>query len=546
MHTSQEELAYLPTFTLNDRQLHDLDLILNGGFAPLKGFLNKEDYESVVTRSRLQDGTVWPIPIVLDTKDLVTPAVGSKIILTNTFGNRIAQLTVESVYRPDKAQEAEKVYGTTDRAHPGVSYLFDEVGETYIGGVVMPIDSVNHADFKDLRKTPEELKAVFSNRKNPERSVIAFQTRNPIHRAHAELIRRAAKEVDADILIHPTVGPTKKGDIDALRRVRSYRALKDAHFPDATLSLAPIAMRMAGPREALWHAIIRKNYGATHFIVGRDHAGPGNDSNGKPFYGPYDAQEFALRHALEIGITIVPSKELVYLEDDQTFVPVDNVAPGKKILNISGTEFRRKLASGESIPEWFSFTEVVDALRDAPPAQEKSATRKGVTFFFTGLSGSGKSTIALKLKEKIEQEQRIPVTYLDGDVVRTHLSYGLSFSKEDRNRNVERIGFVAGEIVRHGGVAICAAIAPYASSREKAAEYVKEHGSFVEIFVKTSFETCKKRDVKGLYKKAELGLLKGMTGLDDPYEEPISPTIVIDTETVTADEAARQVYAQIY
>jgi sulfate adenylyltransferase len=539
--TDEDAIAQLQRVVVTDRQLHDLELIINKGFAPLKGFLNEEDYKNVVENHRLSDGTLWPIPIVFDiseesfSKNIFK--VGKEVVLTDNFGTLIAILSIESIYRPDKKREAHKIYGTQDILHPGVKYLFEETGSVYVGGKVQAVGSYLHHDFADLRKTPEELKKELE--KKSLQNVIAFQTRNPIHRAHAELMKKAAKKYDAHILIHPTVGPTKEGDIDAARRVKSYRALHTHYFPEATLAVVPIAMRMAGPREALWHAIIRRNYGATHFIVGRDHAGPGKDSLGRPFYGPYEAQEFAGKHALEAGIVIVPSQELVYVSGEETFKPIDEIKEGEKVLSISGTEFRRKLAEHQEIPSWFSFAEVVDALR------EKTVS-KGTVIFFTGLSGAGKSTIAVRLQKKIEQELEVPVTFLDGDLVRTHLSYGLGFTREDRNRNIERIGFVASEVSRHGGIVICSAIAPYAESREKVRATALRLGRVVEVYIKTPLEVCKKRDVKGLYKKAELGLLKGMTGVDDPYEEPEAPDIVITTDEYSIEKAVETIYKTVF
>ncbi len=349
------------SITLTERQLYDLELIANGGFAPLSGFLNKDDYENVVSDSRLKNGELWPIPVVLDVdSEIFASKVGDIIDLKNSRGKKLATLTIESIFVPDKKVEAKNVYGTTDISHFGVDYLFNRTKDTYVGGKITVTEKPEHADFAHIRKSPAELKKIFVEK--GLKSVIAFQTRNPIHRAHFEVITRSAKKHNAHILIHPAVGPTKDGDIDYPTRVRSYEKLVAQRLPDATLSLLPIAMRMAGPREALWHAIIRKNYGATHFIIGRDHASPGKDLAGKAFYGLTEAQEFAIQYAREIGIEIVTSPELVYDESQNEYISPEDAKAVSKIVSISGTEFRRRLREGEEIPGWFSFPEVIEEL----------------------------------------------------------------------------------------------------------------------------------------------------------------------------------------
>ncbi len=520
--------------TLTDRQLFDLELIISGGFAPLTGFLNKEDYEEVVENVHLKSGALWPIPIVLDVDETLSRLpLGEKLLLVDSYNNQIAVLTIESIYKPDKQNEARKVYGTTDDTHPGVKYLFKETKDFYIGGVVSGVGFSPKYDFKDLRHHPHELKEIFRQKGVPK--VVAFQTRNPMHRAHVEIVDRSQKESGAHILLHPVVGMTKEGDIDYVTRVRSYKKLYEKYLKDhATLSLLPLAMRMAGPREALWHALIRKNYGATHFIMGRDHAGPGNGKDGKPFYGPYDAQLLAKKYEKEIGLEIITQPEMVYVAELDLYVSPDEVKEGHTIKNISGTEFRRMLRAGEEIPSWFSYPEVIEELRVA----EKRNQKGGVTIFFTGLSGSGKSTIANILKMKLIEHSNKTVTLLDGDVIRNHLSKGLGFSKEDRDTNIERIGFVASEITKHGGIALCSAIAPYITPRAKNRNLISSVGTYIEVYVSTPIEVCEKRDVKGLYQKAKQGIIKGFTGVDDPYEAPENPEFTFDTSCTEAEECA--------
>ncbi len=516
-------LLNLKRFNLKDRQLFDLELLMVGGFAPLEGFMNETEYQSVVSDMRLGDGSLFPIPIVLDIPDSADFAEGESILLCDPFGNPLATMEVNSRYQPNKLREAEAVYGTTDMLHPGVRYLLNQMHDTYIGGKITKLQLESRHDFKDLRYTPAELKAVFKEKGWD--TVVAFQTRNPMHRVHFELVKRAHEKTGAPVLVHPVVGMTREGDIDYITRVHTYRVVCEKYGKDFTfLALLPLAMRMAGPREALWHMIVRKNYGATHFIVGRDHAGPGKDSNGKPFYEPYEARDIAEKYATEIGIEVVPSDELAYSAKREEYVSTDQLETDEEVLGISGTEFRQKLFAGEAIPEWFSFPESISELQVGVAKQK----RRGVTIFFTGLSGAGKSTIANIVAGKLLEMQDREITLLDGDVIRNHLTSELGFSKEHRDLNVQRVGYVASEITKHGGIAVCSLIAPYQQARDKAREMVEERGTFVEVFVSTPLAVCEERDVKGLYKKARKGLIKQFTGIDDPYEEPIRAELVID------------------
>ncbi|MGE3290535.1 MAG: bifunctional sulfate adenylyltransferase/adenylylsulfate kinase [Geminicoccaceae bacterium] len=530
------------SWDLTDRQLCDLELLMNGGFSPLDGFLGQADYESVLANMRLADGVLWPMPITLD----VAPAfadqveIGETIDLRDREGVLNATLTVSDKWQPDKRAEAIAVFGADDVAHPAVRYLHDHAGSVYLGGKVQGLEAPMHYDFKHLRDTPQELRDRF--RKLGWRRVIAFQTRNPMHRAHQELTFRAAQAAEANLLIQPVVGMTKPGDVDHFTRVRCYEKLI-GHYPEqtTTLSLLPLAMRMAGPREAVWHAIIRKNYGCTHLIVGRDHAGPGKDSSGKPFYGAYAAQELFGQHQDELDITMVPFPNLVYSESRVQYVPEDKVEPGEKVLSLSGTELRRRLQEGLEIPEWFSFPEVVEELRRTHPPRH----RQGFTVFFTGLSGSGKSTIANALLVKLLELGGRPVTLLDGDHVRKHLSSELGFSREHRDLNILRIGYVASEITKNGGIAICAPIAPYAATRRKVRDMIEPLGGFLETHVATSLEVCEQRDRKGLYAKARAGIIKEFTGISDPYEAPEEPEMRIDTGELTPDLAAHRILIKL-
>ncbi|PWR03988.1 adenylyltransferase [Meridianimarinicoccus roseus] len=538
----KREAAELPSWDLSARQLCDLELLMNGGFAPLRGFLGQADYDSVVDTMRLADGTLWPMPITLDISEQFAEGLepGQDIALRDPEGVILAVMNVTDKWSPDKAHEAEKVFGADDLAHPAVNYLHNTAGPVYLGGPLTGLQSPVHYDFRARRDTPNELRAYF--RKLGWRKVVAFQTRNPLHRAHQELTFRAAKEVQANLLIHPVVGLTKPGDVDHFTRVRCYEAVLD-QYPAATttMSLLNLAMRMAGPREAVWHGLIRKNHGVTHFIVGRDHAGPGKNSAGEDFYGPYDAQDLFREHQAEMGIEMVPFKHMVYVQERAQYEPADEIDQGVTVLNISGTELRRRLREGLEIPDWFSFPDVVKELRRTSPPR----SRQGFTVFFTGFSGSGKSTIANALMVKLMEMGGRPVTLLDGDVVRKHLSSELGFSKEHRDLNIRRIGYVASEITKNGGIAICAPIAPYAATRRAVREDIEALGAFVEIHVATSIEECERRDRKGLYKLAREGKIKEFTGISDPYEAPLDPELRLDTEGTDVDFCAQQVLLKL-
>ncbi|NBE06711.1 bifunctional sulfate adenylyltransferase/adenylylsulfate kinase [Paragemmobacter ruber] len=545
-HESAQKLKHeagnLPSWDLTPRQICDLELLMNGGFYPLKGFQSEADYNGTVENMRTADGTLWPIPVTLDVSQAFADKVepGQDIALRDQEGVILAILSVSDKWVPNKANEAEKVFGADDLAHPAVNYLHNVAGPVYLGGPITGIQQPTHYDFRARRDTPNELRAFF--RKMGWRRVVAFQTRNPLHRAHQELTFRAAKEAEANLLIHPVVGMTKPGDVDHFTRVRCYEAVLDQYPASTThLSLLNLAMRMGGPREALWHAIIRKNHGLTHFIVGRDHAGPGKNSQGKDFYDPYAAQTLVAEHQKEIGIEMVDFKQMVYVQEKAQYYPVDEVPEGSTVLDISGTELRRRLREGLEIPDWFSFPQVVQELRRTSPPR----SRQGFTVFFTGLSGSGKSTIANALMVKLMEMGGRPVTLLDGDVVRKHLSSELGFSKEHRDINIRRIGYVASEITKNGGIAICAPIAPYTATRRAVREMIEAFGAFIEVHVATPIEECERRDRKGLYKLAREGKIKEFTGISDPYEAPTNAELVVNTEGMDVDYCAQQVILKL-
>lgn len=528
-----ESAKQLPSLQISERALCDLELLATGAFSPLQTFLGRADYERVVHEMRLGAGTLFPIPVTLPVEPSDALQLDREVVLRSPRNEILAVMTIAEIYEWDRNEAAARVFGTSDHAHPVVAEM-ERWGEVNISGPLRVLKLPTPSDFTALRHTPAAVRQLLEERGRA--NVVAFQTRNPLHRAHEELMRRAYESIDGVLLLHPVVGMTKPGDVDHFTRVRTYRALAENYFPAdrMLLSLLPLAMRMAGPREALWHAIIRRNYGASHFIVGRDHASPGNDSHGRPFYGPYDAQELLSQHAEEIGVTPVAFSEMVYLAGEDRYEESSRIPPGAEVRTISGTQVRDQyLSRGRLLPSWFTRPEVASILADA----YRPRSQQGFCVWFTGLSGAGKSTIA-EIVVRLLMERGRQSTLLDGDVVRTHLSKGLGFSEEDRNTNILRIGFVAAEVVRHGGAVICAAVSPYRSTRD-AVRAMVGHDRFLEIFVDTPLEVCEARDVKGLYAQARAGTLAHFTGISDPYEPPLSPELVAETVQRTPEENAR-------
>ncbi|NLD71310.1 MAG: bifunctional sulfate adenylyltransferase/adenylylsulfate kinase [Chloroflexi bacterium] len=529
----------LPSVQLSERSACDLELLAVGAMSPLAGFMGRADYECVLHDMRLADGTLFPIPVTLPVEPTEGVEVGCDLVLRDPQNHPLAIMTVEEMYPSDLEEEARLVYGTQDGGHPTVAEM-QRWPRMNIAGPLRVLAIREHYDFPELRLTPAQTRARLGAMGYEQ--VVAFQTRNPMHRVHEELTKRATEEVGGALLLHPVVGLTKPGDVDHYTRVRTYRTLAQRYYDPGRilLSLLPLAMRMAGPREAVWHAILRRNYGANHLIVGRDHAGPGVDAHGKPFYGPYDAQELVEAHSEELGVKVVPFRMLVYLPQERRYEEVTRVPSGVETADISGTQVREEyLARGKQLPDWFTRAEVAEILAQAYPPRH----RQGFCIWFTGLSGSGKSTTAEALTVKLLEHGR-QVTLLDGDVVRTHLSKGLGFSKEDRDTNILRIGFVAAEIVRHGGVVICAAVSPYRATRDEVRAMVGAD-RFIEVFVDTPIEVCEARDIKGLYAKARRGEITGFTGIDDPYEAPLRPEVTLDTVFYTPEANARMIIESV-
>ena len=525
--------SQLSSLQLSERSVCDLELLATGAFSPLDRFMGQADHQHVLDEMRLSNGQLFPLPISLPVDASPTLHLDCDIALRDAKNDLLAVMTIEEIYAWDLAEVAQKAFGTLDLRHPLVAEMH-RWGKLHISGKLQVLQLPKHYDFQGLRLTPGQTRTRLE--KFGYANVVAFQTRNPLHRVHEELTKRATQEVDGVLLLHPSVGMIKPGDVDHYTRVRAYKALAAGYYDPnrILLALLPLAMRLAGPREALWHALIRRNHGANHFIVGRDHAGPGNDSIGQPFYGPYDAQELLQRYSAELGVNMVPFREFVYLPDQERYEEVSRIPSGTRTASISGTQVREQyLNQGQTLPPWFTRPEVAEILAETYPPRH----RQGVCIWFTGLSGAGKSTTAEVLTVLLLEHGR-QVTLLDGDVVRTHLSKGLGFSKEDRDTNIRRIGFVAAEIVQHGGVAICAAVSPYQAARNDVRNLIgSEH--FVEVFVDTPLEVCETRDTKGMYAKARRGEIKDFTGIDDPYEPPVQPEVTLDTVTHTPEENAR-------
>ena len=533
------EALECPAIDLNPRQLCDLELLLNRGLYPLSGYLGKADYESVLERIRLADGTVWPIPLCLDVTeaDASRFTSGKRVALNDQEGFLLALLTVEDVWKADKGQEALAIYGTDDPlAHPGVMQLYEQCGKWYVGGLVEGVMLPIHYDFQHLRLSPSETVRAFTM--NGWRRVLGFHTDEYLHCAHREMVLAAAREAGAAIFLHPVADLSHPGNLNYYTQIRCYQVFAEK-FPAnmIQLGITPFASRKAGPREALWQAIIRKNFGCSHFMVAEDHADPfaGNDES-KLFYPRGAAQQLVAKYSSETDIIMVSQREYGYDQELKKYVEVGTIA-GEEIATISSRELRRRLIRGEDIPTWFSYPEVVDQLQCSFPPRSK----QGFTVFMTGLSGSGKSTIARVLLVKFMEMCDRPVTLLDGDIVRRNLSSELDYSREHRNLNITRIGFVAGEITKNGGIALCEPIAPYEESRQANRELISRYGGYIEVHVATPLEVCEQRDRKGLYAKARAGKVKNVTGVTDPYISPSNPELIIDTSNVTPMEAAQEI-----
>lgn len=534
----KKEAIDFVSMNLKKRQLCDLELLLNRAYYPLDGYLGQKDYEKVLGEMRLADGTVWPMPVCLDVSEALAEkiTVGGALALRDQEGFMLAAMKVEEMWRPDLKAEARAVFGSDDpQKHPGVAEFLTETSPVYVSGPVEGMHLPQHYDFPEQRSTPSEFHRAYMNK--GWRNILCYQTDEYLHREHKEMLSEACGESGACLLLQSVVDPAIVGEMNHFSMVKCHKEFMKS-FPQnmAMLNLLPLTTRTAGPKQALWEAIIHKNYGCTHYLVGSEHADPFAGS-GKPFYPAGSAQELVKEFEDEIEIKSLPLKRMVYVEEKAQYVPAEKVSKKEKTRSLPPEELKRRLEYDLEIPEWFTFPEVAEELRRAYPPRHK----QGFTLFFTGLSGAGKSTVAKALFVKFMEMSGRPVTLLDGDVVRRNLSSELSFSREHRNLNVTRIGYVASEITKNGGVAICAPIAPYEESRREVRKLVGKFGGFVEIYMATPLSVCEQRDRKGMYAKARAGLMKGVTGIDDPYIAPVNPELVIDTTSKSPTEAAQEV-----
>ncbi len=528
----------LESVVLTDAQLSDLELLANGAYSPLKGFMCRQDCQQVLETMRLSDGLLWPVPICLDVDEETAAriTVGQTIALRDAEGFMPAVMHVEDIWPVDRENYAGAVFGTADESHPGVDRLFHSMGTHFVGGAVEVLSLPLRFGFRRLRHTPEEIRTLF--RKMGWRRIVGFHTEKVLHRPEFEQSLRAMAHARANLLLHPVIGRIRPGDMDTYTRIRCYLAASE-HYPPRSvtaLSLLPYTMRYAGPREALLHAIIRKNYGCTHFMVSPNHAGPEQLDCKDSFYDRDAAFRLVATNAGELALSVLQYEDLAYIEEDGAY-GLTSEANGRKTLSMSEENFKARLREGKKAPSWYTFPDIAREMEQAYPPRSV----QGFTIFCTGLSGAGKSTIARVLCARLQEMGGRPVTFLDGDVVRKNLSSELGFSKEHRDINVRRIGFVAGEITKNRGIAICAPIAPYGATRRHIRRNIESSGGFVEVHVATPLTVCEKRDPKGLYSKARSGLIQSFTGVDDPYEVPEKPEVELDTTDMTPEEAAQEV-----
>ena len=513
----------LDSIQLSERAVCDLELLATGAFSPLDRFMGEDDYRRSVGEMRLGDGTLFPVPVTLSIDDASSVKIDADLALRDARNDLLAVMTIQEAYEWSPLELADEVFGTRDARHPIVSEM-QRWGRVNVSGPLQVLQLPRRYDFTELRRTPQATRAELAA--HGRANVVAFHAYDPFRRAEEELTRRAAESVDGVLLLHPAVGSSKPGDMDHYTRIRTYRTLSLHYYEDdrVLLSLLPLATRFAGPREALWHAIIRRNYGANFLIVGRDHASPPVDSVSRPFYRPDDARELVDRYSAETGVRAVTFRETEDDTDGEGRTEVAAVPEGAHGASPVPTQLGEGSSrQGQALPNWIAMPEVASILAERHPPKH----RQGVCIWFTGLSGSGKSTTA-ELLAGVLMEHGRRVTVLDGDVVRTHLSKGLGFSKDDRDANIRRIGFVASEMVRHGGVAICAAVSPYSAVRNEVRAMVGSE-RFVEVFVDTPLHVCEDRDPKGMYARARRGEISNFTGIDDPYEAPEDPEITLDT-----------------
>jgi len=537
--TMAHELA---TVTLSHRNLCDLELILNGGFAPLDTFLNKTEYENVLENMHLGDGSIWPMPVTLDVDRRFADSLksGQEIALRDVQGLLIAIMLVNDVWKPNKKHEALAVYNTLDENHPGVATLLNQVKDYYISGELIPMSSPVHYDYDHLRFTPAQLQETFEQRR--WKKIVAFHTHNPMHKVHRELTLQAVKLTGAKLLLHPVSEFSQANDHNHYLRIRCYEHILKTYPKKSTLlGLLPLATRMAGPREALWHAIIRKNYGCTHFIVGRDHASPIQGRSEQKYYRAYDAQTLALTYQNEVGIEIVPMQELIFSHRKMRYYPANKFPKNGKPTSISGTELRNRIINKKAIPEWFTYPDIISELRKTIPHK----LQQGFTVLLTGLPNSGKSTIANGLMLKLIEQTGRQVTLLDDNEIRARLSRGLSSSERDKEVCANRVAYVAKEVTRHGGIVVCETPATTLKTRNDMRDMISQSGGFIEVYVSTPMSTCENRNPSGLIGDARATQIKDLVLISNYYEAPEMPEIEIDTSSLEPKEVIENIMKEI-
>jgi sulfate adenylyltransferase len=538
----KQEVLNLPSLDLSWKQICELELLLNGALSPLTGYMNQAERHSVLSGMKLPDGLFWPRPVMLVVSEKAAQnlAAGQTVALRDSEGVMPAILHISEVWPADP--EAEMALA--EASGVPLARTQAEAGQFYVGGRLEGVTLPPRHDFLNLRLTPAEMREQFA--RLGWRKVMAYQPSQALHRPQYEFLLRTAMQQEANLLIHAVAGSDPVLESGHFALVRACQALMP-RLPASTsmLALNPMTPWAAGPRKTLLKAIMARNYGCSQLVTGGETVLESLHKESSQRRGqdtPNLSSDTVYAVAKEsLGVTLLPFPRMVYVEDRDEWLPEETVPADTRSESMSGAELTRRLMQNIKVPEWFSFPEVLDEMRKAYPPRKQ----QGFTVFFTGLSGSGKSTIARALTVRLMEMGGRRVSLLDGDIVRTHLSSELGFSKAHRDINIRRIGFVASEITKHGGTAICAPIAPYQATRRAVRSMIEEWGGFLEIHVSTSVEVCEGRDRKGLYAKARAGLIPEFTGVSDPYEIPENAELTIDTTRYSVEEAVQMIVLKL-